>query len=337
MKLQAPFYARALCAHRGTSSKVIPSLSLVPGDLIRVTSLSDTNDIHWHGVKVSNALIPIGTPGRFLFSYVEVVPVMPGMHVVASTSFPPHPDVAQEQEETEFSPKLRFEEGDIIFVHSLGVAEDGVTGVMMEGEVIDPETEEPVGAPRGWFPSSTTFMPFEATAILDSWWGPQSYSDFFFNEGQRFLVEHVDADVDVDLDGHGASHRGPRWKGRRLDAESGCPVGESGFFPSELVVVSSLLESGNGLTASRRLSGGSTPRGRPGFPYRVTSKRNHGTEDAKDLAGEGTLVFSAQRHIAVTGRVSLEMFRGRLLCDETLEPVGEQGLFRCDAVLDDPW
>ena len=320
-----PFYVRALCGY-GLEAQFHSKdeLSFGPGELIKVVGL-ERYGMYWRGVKLDINLATVGSPGRFLPSYVEQVPLGSGTTVVAMSTFTDDkegngasldtPIVSHSSVLHGLSPKLSFYKGDTIHVHNysnIGCYHDGI---VMEGQIIDPKTNQLVGD-RGWFQSELVCIPFEATAVLDSWWGPQAHSELFFSKDQRIRVESVQG--------------GKLWKGTLINKRNKL-MGDSGLFPSKLVVSSVLLKRGNGLTSPTMLSAGRAPKGRPSFPYRVTSRHHNGAMFS------GALIFSPEHPILVTGRVSHELFKGILLHIDKLEPCGEEGYFPCAAVRDDPW
>lgn len=317
-----PFYVRALCGY-GLEAQFHSKdeLSFGPGELIKVVGLG----MYWRGVKLDTNLATVSSPGRFLPSYVELVPLGPGTVVIAISSFKDDKERDEASLETHtvshssilhgLSPKLSFDKGDTIHVHDYNSTGCYHDGTIMEGQLIDSKTNQLVGD-RGWFPSELTCIPFEATAVLDSWWGPQAHSELFFSEGQQIRVESM--------------HGGKLWRGTLLNNNNKL-TDNSGLFPSKLVVSSTLLKKGNGLTSSTMLSAGRAPKGRPPFPYRVTSRRHNRARFS------GALIFPPEHPILITGRVSHELFKGILLHSDKLEPFGEEGYFPCAAVRDDPW
>ena len=317
-----PFYVRALSGY-GLEAQFHSKdeLSFSPGELIKVIAL-EKYGMYWRGVKLNTNLATVGSPGRFLPSYVEQVPLGPETDVIAISSFKEDKEGDEASLETQIishsailhglSPKLSFDKGDIIHVHNYSNTGCYYDGIVMEGQLIDPKTNLLIGD-RGWFPSELICIPFEATAVLDSWWGPQAHSELFFSEGQRIRVESVQG--------------GKLWRGTLINKRTN----DSGLFPSKLVVSSALLRRGNGLTSSVMLSTGRAPKVRPPFPYRVTSRRPNRARLS------GALVFPPEHPILVTGRVSHELFKGMLLHEDRLDPFGEEGYFPCGAVRDDPW
>ena len=349
MQLKTPFYARALTDYGQPPHSRVGHLTFYAGELIYVTKV-DRDSPYWTGQvpKSQTSSSQNTSPGKFLATYVEIVPLEPGLQVIS---------MWDHTTGVSFVPggldRLQFDAIQTIHVHRFGQETAGDQSLLendnkcWEGQVVDAETGELVGK-RGWFPIWIITIPFEAIARFDYDLSHPRYKpgDLILTEGNRVQVHRV--------------HKGINgwWKGRVIDETTNRPTGPAAYFPSAHVKHVTLITKGTKYRWTNR-----TSTGKPAVPYRTFTSTDHGLrgrdedekeagvhddegtgkkQKAEEVEGEGEeeeeeeeeeedkkgmLIFRAGEPILVTNNDVLQRCRGILLHKETLESVGEEGWF----------